>query len=106
MSIVVSQAWIDRIDHESGGWGGGVEGMASDLSSLTVLRTISRSHNEAQKTHCKQIHKPMEYTSRIFSFLPCTIDFSGINSVEIHKSKAYLSYLIVLLTRYGPQNHI
>ena len=33
-----------------------------DLSSLTVLRTISRSHDEAQKSHGKQIHKPMEYT--------------------------------------------
>ena len=33
-----------------------------DLSSLTVLRTISRFHDEAQKSHGKQIHKPMEYT--------------------------------------------
>ena len=33
-----------------------------DLSSLKVLRTISRSHDEAQKSHGKQIHQPMEYT--------------------------------------------
>ena len=33
-----------------------------DLSTLTVLKTISRSHDEAQKSHGKQIHKPMEYT--------------------------------------------
>ena len=33
-----------------------------DLSSLTVLRTISRFHDGAQKSHGKQIHKPMEYT--------------------------------------------
>ena len=33
-----------------------------NLSSLTVLRTISRSHDEARKSHGKQIHKPMEYT--------------------------------------------
>ena len=33
-----------------------------DVSSLTVLRTISRSHDEAQKSLGKQIHKPMEYT--------------------------------------------
>ena len=75
--------WVDRIDHESGGGGEWPQTSHSDLSSLTVLGTISRSHNEAQKSHCKQIHKPMEYTSRIFSVLPCTIDFSGINSVEI-----------------------
>ena len=34
----------------------------ADLSSLTVLRTISQSDDEAQKFHGKQIHKPMEYT--------------------------------------------
>ena len=33
-----------------------------DLSSLKVLRTISRSHDEAQKSYGKQIHKPMDYT--------------------------------------------
>ena len=33
----------------------------ADLSSLTVLTAISRSHDEAQKTHGKQIHKVMEY---------------------------------------------
>ena len=33
----------------------------ADVSSLTVLRTISRSHNEAQKSHGKQIQKLMEY---------------------------------------------
>ena len=49
----------------------------TDLSSLTVLRTILRSHDEAQKSHGKQIHKLMEYTSRIFSFLPCKIDFQA-----------------------------
>ena len=49
----------------------------ADLSSLTVLRTILRSHDEAQKSHGKQIHKLMEYTSRIFSFLPCKIDFQA-----------------------------
>ena len=32
----------------------------ADLSSLTVW-TISRSHDEAQKSHGKQIQKPMEY---------------------------------------------
>ena len=48
-----------------------------DLSSLTVLRTILRSHDEAQKSHSKQIHKLMEYTSRIFSFLACKIDFQA-----------------------------
>ena len=34
----------------------------ADFSSLTVLRTISQSDDEAQKFHGKQIHKPMEYT--------------------------------------------
>ena len=48
-----------------------------DLSSLTVWR----SHDEARKFHGKQIHKPMEYTFWIFSFLPCKIDFQA--SVEI-----------------------
>ena len=33
-----------------------------NLSSLMVLRTISRSHDEAQKSYGEQIHKPMEYT--------------------------------------------
>ena len=33
-----------------------------DLSSLTVLRTISRFHDGTQKSYGKQIHKPMEYT--------------------------------------------
>ena len=33
----------------------------ADLSSLMVLRTISRSHDEAQKSHGKQIQKLMEY---------------------------------------------
>ena len=40
----------------------------ADLSSLTVLKTISWSHNEAQKSYGKQINKPMEYTYWIFSF--------------------------------------
>ena len=31
---------------------------------------VSWSHDEAQKSHGKQIHKPMEYTFWIFSFLP------------------------------------
>ena len=39
-----------------------------DLSTLTVLKTISRSHDEAQKSHGKQIHKPMEYTFEYFHF--------------------------------------
>ena len=33
-----------------------------DLSSLTVLRTISRSHDKVLKSNGKQIHKPMEHT--------------------------------------------
>ena len=40
----------------------------ADLSSLTVLRTISWSHNETQKSHGKQIHKPMEY-AHTFHFI-------------------------------------
>ena len=48
-----------------------------DLSSLTVLRTISRSHDEAQKSYGKQIHKPMEYTFWIFSFLPGKMNFQA-----------------------------
>ena len=47
----------------------------ADLSSLTVLRTISRSHDEAQKSHGKQIQKPMEYAFWVFSFLPRKSDF-------------------------------
>ena len=41
------------------------EGPVTDLVSLTVLpwdsRFCGQSHDEAQKSHGKQIHKSMEY---------------------------------------------
>ena len=71
---------------------------------LTVSRTISRSHDEAQKSHgkVKQSQADGIHFSNI-PFLPRKNWFPGVNSVEIHSSKAYSSYLIVLLTGYGPQ---
>ena len=76
-----------------------------DLSSLTVFRTISRSHDKAQKPHGKKIHKPMEYTFLEYFYFCLVKLLFGANAVEKHSSKAYLSYLIDWLTRHGPHNY-
>ena len=55
----------------------------ADLSSLMVLRTISQSHDEAQKSNGKQIHKLMEYTFWIFSFLRCKSVFHRLVNLFI-----------------------
>ena len=67
----------------------------ADLSRLTVLRTISWSHDEAQKSHGKQIHKLMEYTFWIFLFLPRKNDFHASvmeKSTVLRHIHLYLSY--------------
>ena len=67
----------------------------ADLSRLTVLRTISWSHDEAQKSHGKQIHKLMEYTFWIFLFLPRKNDFHASvmeKSTVLRHIHLYLPY--------------
>ena len=61
---------------------------------LTVLREISRSHDEGQKSYGKDIHKPMENTFlEYFYFCLVKIDFLSHSLTMVvgwsHRSQKY-----------------
>ena len=67
----------------------------SPIQEQTSQVSLSWSHEEAQKSHGKQIHKPMEYTFLNILIFASKNWLSRINYVEIHSSQAYSSLFII-----------